>query len=151
MAKPWHIPKRPFWQLPNLSNSPPPSTVTSQSLAKPCPEGRLGGEQYEISKKSQGPNRGIVLASDLPIHSSTHPFFHSPNQKGVHDSSCCLGSLLPYGTVPGRSLHTLRWSSCAPLIPTAHSTVQLSPLFSAKNRHRPRKDRDQQKEAQVLG
>lgn len=96
MAKPWHIPKRPFWQLPNLPNSPPPSTVTSQSLAKPCPEGRLGGEQYQISKKGQGPNRGTALAPDLLIHSPIHPPPPPPQiRRGSTTAAAVLVAYLP--------------------------------------------------------
>lgn len=65
---------------------------------------------------------------DAPIHSVFHAY--TPNWMGNQDRCCgCHARSPPSGAGPRRGLPSLHRSSCAPLIPTAHSALQFSPLF----------------------
>lgn len=129
IAKPWNTPKRPAWQLPNPSTSP--STVTT---LWPTPAHRAGwavsSNSFQIKAKAtkeelrwtRRPTNSLFLTYRFITHSSI-PL--PQNQMGVHNSRGCLGRLPPHRTAPGRGLRSLPWSSCAPLIPKAHSAIQL--------------------------
>ena len=130
IAKPWSTPKRPAWQFPNLSTP----AVLSPSPGRPAPAQKTGsaakGTNFQKKKRPRPPKRNCagLKASDSLLHSSIHPS-PPPKEMGVQDSCCRLGHFPPHGTVPGRSPLSLQGSSCAPLIPTAPSAIQLSPLF----------------------
>lgn len=131
IAKPWSTPKRPAWQFPNLSTP----AVLSPSPGRPAPAQKTGSaaKGTNFQKKNAKAPKDELRWSESPwlTNSFIHPSIHhsSPNEMGVQDSCCRLGQFPPHGTVPGRSLLSLQGSSCAPLIPTAPSAIQLSPLF----------------------
>lgn len=150
IAKPWSTPKRPAWQFPNLSTP----AVLSPSPGRPAPAQKTGSaaKGTNFQKKRPSPpktNCAGLKAPDSLIHPSIHPSLLPKWDGGSRQ-------LLPPWWVPSP------WNSAweEPPLPPREQLRPAYPhcalgypalaIVSARNRYLPRKDRDEEKEAQVL-
>lgn len=148
----------PHLPSPSPQPPPPPPQDSHHPRANTSPEGRLSSKQQAASprpptrpKKARAPKEELSWIKsqptdpDLLIHSPTHPPTppsHWGGEEGVQDTAATAGSFPSPGAqcLGGATIPSAR--AAAPRSSTAHSALQLSPLFSPRNRIRPRRNRD---------
>lgn len=128
-SKPGSISKRPAWSSPIFHPFPPSSSIVTIIWPTRALRRWFNSDSSKwLQKEAMHWARSPSPSHDAPIHSVFHAY--TPNWMGTQDRCCgCHARSPPGGAGPGRGLPSLHRSSCAPLIPTAHSALQFSPLF----------------------